>query len=54
MIDEFDVDTWPEDLRYRCYEREGIKMDSHTPQPRAALEARRETWAEWLEEEKRV
>lgn len=41
-----DVTTWDPDLRYRYYERVGIKMDSHTPQARAEREALAETWAE--------
>ncbi len=44
-LDEFDLNTWPEELRYLAHEREGMKMDSGTPQALAAEEARRETWA---------
>ncbi len=45
MIDEFDVRTWPKELRFRFEERAGIKeFDGATPRDRVEAEAREEVW----------
>ncbi len=48
--DEFDVRSWPKELRYRYEERAGIKeFDGATPRDRAEREACEETWLERFE-----
>lgn len=44
------LSEWPDDaeLRYRYWERVGIKCDSGTPTERAEAEALTETWAEYV------